>query len=362
MAKSLLSKIYYDVKNPASFGSVDKLYRAAKEEDNKISRDDVEKFLSGEIAYTLHRRIVRKFQRNPVIANYYKDLAQADLIDVRKYSSKNDGVTFILTVIDVFTKYAFAVPVKRKTAREIVAAFERIFRSYRPSNLQTDEGTEFTNVAVQELLKDLMINFYLAKNERIKCAVIERFQRTLMSRMYKYFTSKGTTRFVDILDDLMSSYNHTYHRTIKMTPYEATTAETTAVFKNLYGVSSMRELLKKNKKRAKRDAGDKVRIPAQKGTFTKGYTQNFTDEIYTVRKVNRGYPKPVYALESYKGDIVRGNFYPEEVQKISNDDKYRVVVLKERKRGRAKQYLVRWENFPDLEPEWIPASQLESIS
>jgi hypothetical protein len=147
-----------------------------------------------------------------------------------------------------------------------------------------------------------------------------------------------------------------------MTPTQAINENPRVIFRNLYGVPTLRDLLKKRHKAAKRKEGDSVRIPAQKGAFAKGYTQNFTDEVYTVKKVNQSYPKPVYSLKSYKGDTIRGNFYPEEVQKIQNEERYRVVVLKERKRGRGKQYLVQWENFPDLEPEWISASRLESIS
>ena len=363
MSEALLRSIYYDVSDPSSFGSVDKLYRAAKSRNRKIKRRDVEHFLSGEIAYTLHRNVVRKFKRNPVIAKFHKDLAQADLIDVSRYAKNNDGVTFILTLIDVFSKYAFAVPIKRKTAAEMTKALEEIFETYRPSNLQSDEGKEFTNACVQRLLKDYLINFYLAKNERIKCAVVERFQRTFMSKMHKYFTSKGTTRFIEVIPDLISSYNNAFHRSLRMTPIEATQCDTETVFKNLYGFKSLRGLLKRREKeKSKRVVGDHVRIPEQKHKFQKGYTQNFTDEIYTVTSVNQALEKPVYGLKTYKGDVIKGNFYPRELQKVRNEDKYRVVVLKERKRGRGKQYLMRWENFPDVAPEWISASRLESIA
>lgn len=359
---NLIRDIYYDISNPASFGSVDKLYRAAYMKDNRIKRSDVEKFLSGEIAYTLHRRVVRKYTRNPVLSKFYTDLAQADLIDVSRYSKDNGGNHYILTIIDVFSKFAFAVPIKRKTAAEVSQALESVLNKYRPSNLQTDEGKEFTNASVQKVLKERYINFYLAKNERIKCAVVERFQRTLMTKLHKYFTSKGTNKYIDVLEDLMHGYNNSYHRSIRMTPTEATTADTRKVFRNLYGYDSIRDYLKGRKDTAKRNEGESVRIPEQKNRFKKGYTQNFTDEVYKIKSINQSYGRPVYKLEDYKRKTVPGTFYPEEVQRIQNEDKYRVTIIDERKRGRGKQYLVQWTNFPDLEPEWIAASRLEDIA
>lgn len=362
MTEELLKKIYYDVSNPASFGSVDKLYREAKSQNPQIKRSDVESFLSGQIAYTLHRKIRRTFTRNPVLAKFHADVAQADLIDVTRFAKDNYGNNFILTLIDVFTKYAYAVPIQRKGATDVVKALESIFVSYRPSSLQTDEGKEFTNAAVQKLLKDRYIKFYLAKNENIKCAVVERFQRTLMSKIQKYFTSFGTHKYVDVLDNIMHAYNNTYHRTIRMTPQDARSTDTKTIFRNLYGFDSMRDYLKHlAKQKEKQSIGESVRIPAHKNKFTKGYSQNFTDEIYNVKAVNTSNKRPVYKLKDYKNKEIPGTFYEEEIQRVRNEDKYRVTVLDERKRGRGKQYLIKWTNFPDLEPEWIAASKLENI-
>jgi transposase InsO family protein len=341
---------------------VDRLFREANSRDDSITRSDVEEFLSGELAYTLHRRVVRKFTRNPIIANHHGELAQADLIDIQKLSKENGGYNYILTLIDVFSKYAFAVPIMRKTAAQMSKALNTILQSYRPSNLQTDEGTEFTNVQVQRLLKDHLVHFYLAKNERIKCAVIERFQRTIMTRINKYLTSKGTNRFIGLLPQFMEAYNNSYHRSIRMSPIQAMNAPSSVVFKNLYGYESHRDmLLKMNRRKSKKKLGDTVRIPEQKNKFAKGYSQNFTDEIYTVNNVNSGAKVPVYQLKDYKGNVIKGNYYPEEIQVVRNSDLYRVIVLREKGRGKRKQYLVKYANF-DLEPEWIPAANLQDLS
>ena len=361
---NLLRQLYYDVSSPAAFSSVDRLYRHAREIDSTISRQDVERFLSGEIAYTLHRRVIRKIKRNPVIAHHYGDMAQADLVDVHRYSEQNDGVNYILTVIDVFSKKAFAITILRKSAANVARAFRQVFTKYQPSNLQTDKGLEFKNSRVSDVMKSMLINHYFAHNERIKCSVVERFQRTLMSKIHKYFTARGTTRFVDVLQDFVQAYNNAYHRTIKMTPNEASEADTQIVFRNNYGYDSVRDILissRRNRNRTIR-VGSHVRVPEQKTIFEKGYQQNFTDAIYKITNVNTSTKRPLYQLQSSTSKQVKGSFYPEEVQRVSNSDKYRVIVLDERRRGRGKQVLIRYANFPDCPPEWISGSRLLDIA
>ena len=126
-------------------------------------------------------------------------------------SKYNDGYKFLLTCIDVFSKYAWAIPLKNKSSKSVVAAFELLFGNRRPANLQTDKGTEFLNAPTQELFKENRINFYTTENDDVKASVVERFNRTLKSKMWKYFTFKGTHRYVDVLNDLLHSYNNTFH-------------------------------------------------------------------------------------------------------------------------------------------------------
>ena len=150
MSSQLLKKIYYDIENPASFSSYDRLYHEARKYDPKIKLSDVKSFLAGELTYTLHRRVVRKFTRNPVIANRHGEMCQADLIDIQKYRRENSNIGYILTCIDCFSRFAYAIPIKTKSARDVTAAFVSLFQRYRPVKLQTDEGKEFTNTMLQD--------------------------------------------------------------------------------------------------------------------------------------------------------------------------------------------------------------------
>lgn len=362
MADELLRSIYYDVNNPASYSSRDKLYNAAKKIDPSIKLTDVTNFLSGQLTYTLHRRVVRKFQRNPIVSTHHSEGGQADLVDIQRYKKDNNGYGFILTVIDTFSRKAYAVPVESKHAENMCKAFKQIFKNYKPDQLQTDEGKEFTAARVQQLFKDFMVHWFVAKNEMIKCSMVERFQRTLMTRIHKYMTAKGTNKFISLLPQFVATYNNTFHRTIKMTPDEAIAVPEKVVFKNIHGFEDERALLKHMLAKPKLNSNQSVRVANQKGAFEKGYTTNFSDRVYKIDKSITALKRPVYRLKTHDNKIIKGNFYPEEVQAISNSDLYRVQVIRERKRGRRKEYLVHYINFPDSEDQWISSSQIHSLS
>ena len=358
----IIKQVYYSIDNPASFSSADNVLRQCQQVDPTINMKDVKEFLSGELAFTLHRRVVRRFKRKPIVSTRHGEQAQADLVDIQRFANANSSYRYILTVIDVFSKVAFAEPLKSKGSADIVKAFDRILQHYKPLKLQTDEGREFTNSQVQALFREYKVTWFPAKNELIKCAIVERFQRTLMTKITKYMTSQGSQSFVNKLPLFIKSYNNAFHRSIKMTPAEAMNAPAAAVFKNLYGFSNERAMLRQLQRKAVLLKGDHVRIQTQKDRFTKGYAQNFTDQVYYIDHPVSSMTRPVYRLKDHKGDVIKGNFYPEEVQKVVPDTSYRVIVLAERRWGRGKQYLVHYVNYPDTENEWISGQRLQELS
>jgi len=130
----------------------------------------------------------------------------------------NDGMRYILTCIDVFTKRAWAIPVRTKSGRDVSEAFEKILADRKCNMVQSDKGTEFLNGTFQSMLQRHGIKFYTSEKEDLKASVVERFNRTLKTKMYRYFTYRNTRRYVDALTELMYSYNNTHHRSIGMRP------------------------------------------------------------------------------------------------------------------------------------------------
>ena len=226
---------------------------------------------------------------------------------MRSLAKSNQNTNYILTVIDVFSKFAWAFPIKRKTGDEISSAFSELFKSRVPKNLQTDKGTEFINRQTQQLFKKHNINWFTTQNET-KAQVVERFNRTLKDRMYRYFSAKNTKRWTNVLSPLLENYNSSYHRSIKTTPTEASKKKNQQqTYRNLYDKVPTETQTPKFK------TGDYVRISKYRTKFSRGYEPNFTNEVFVVTDVLKTTP-PTYNIAEIKhADKIIGTFYEEEL-------------------------------------------------
>ena len=207
-----LDKIYYNVKSIGSLGGIQHLSKKAR-----IKPDKVQDWLRSQDTYTLHKPVKYKFPRRKIIVGGIGHQWQADLVDVSRISKYNKGIKFLLTCIDVFSRKAWVVPLKDKTGSTLVAAFQSI-PDPLPMRLQTDKGTEFINRKVQTWLKENGTDFFTTENEDIKASMVERFNRTLKSKLWRYFTKNNTLTFLDVLHAVVNTYNHTPHRSIGMAP------------------------------------------------------------------------------------------------------------------------------------------------
>ena len=113
-------------------------------------------------------------------------------------AKKNSGYRYILMIIDVFSKYGWAVPLKYKRGTEVESALRKIFKKNKCKKLWVDSGTEFYNKNVHKLLKDNDIKLYSTNNDE-KCSVIERWNRTIKTQLWRYFSANGTQKYTNIL-------------------------------------------------------------------------------------------------------------------------------------------------------------------
>ena len=176
MGRSKLQQIYYDPKRVGSYGGVAALRKV-------VSEKNVEQWLSEQDAYTLHKPARRRFKRRCVVVGGPNQQWQADLVDMSRLKKSNDGTTFLLTVIDVFSKRAWCITLKNKSATSLVAAFTQLLRERPPNTLQTDKGSEFLNRSLHKLLKQYGVHHFSKHNEETKASIVERFNRTLKTRM-----------------------------------------------------------------------------------------------------------------------------------------------------------------------------------
>lgn len=212
-----MEKLYYDPGSSAGFvGSPAALARVSGTTTKKAK-----KWLAEQETYTLHKP-ARK--RMPTRRTYVSGIAhqwQADLVEMIPLASKNQGFRYLLTVIDCFSRYAWAKPIKRKTGPDVAKALVSIFREYKPLRLQTDHGKEFYNSNVQKLLKKHKVELF-STNSPQKASLVERFNRTLKTRMWRYFTHKQTRKWIDVLPKFVKAYNNSKHKSIGMAPSQVT--------------------------------------------------------------------------------------------------------------------------------------------
>ena len=354
---ALLSDIYYDPGHPAGYAGIYKLREAVKQYYPKVSLKYIKTWLQQQRTYTLHKPIRRKFQRRKTRVGGIDVQWQADLADLQTLMKDNDQYRYLLCVIDVFSKYAWVIPMYNKTGNTLIQAFQTILKSSQrfPKSLQTDKGSEFKNKDFQSFLKKKKIHFFNTENPETKASIVERFQRSLKSRMWKYFTHEKTRRYVDTLQDMVHAYNHSFHRSIQTTPASVTPETEHEVARHLYGS-------RPKTKKISVQIGDLVRINKTKKTFEKGYLPNWTTELFKVMSVRRSSP-PTVKLEDLGGEPIEGTFYMPEIQAIKDNEIYEIQsVLGRRTRNvdgkKIKEVKVHWEGYPSKFDSWIPASYL----
>ena len=338
-----LSKSYYDIKSVGSYGGVKSLTRKTK-----LKPSRVKDWIKTQDTYTLHKPVRYKFPRRKVIVGGIGHQWQADLVDVSRLSKYNSGVRYLLTCIDVFSKKAWVVPLTDKTGASLVRAFDTIADPL-PSRLQTDKGTEFTNRKFQSWLKDNRVHFFTTENEDIKASIVERFNRTMKSKLWRYFTKQDTLHYLDILQDVVSVYNRTPHRTIGMAPLDVNDKTLGQVWYRLYADSPMEY------KSSEFQVGDSVRISKARRVFKKGYLPHWTEEIFTIYKIKHTQPV-TFMLKDWNGEQLKGSFYAQELQKVTKTDNvYRIEkVLKEEKNRK----FVKWLGYPDSFNSWVAKKDL----
>ena len=298
----------------------------------------------------IHKAARKNFPRRPVLLKGIDDLWQADLIDLQSFYKINKGFRYILIIIDAFSKYVWALPIKTKTQVEVADYFEKTLQLGRvPNNLQTDLGKEFYNSLFKKLMTSYNINHYSTYSTK-KASIVERVIRTVKNKLYKYFSLAGNYRWVGRpLENIIKSYNNTVHRTIKLKPIEV----------NHQNEGTVRTNIKKSwktykHKKNKFNVGDSVRVSKYKGSFQKGYTPNWSTEIFVIKKVNKSTPVTYY-IQDQRGQLILGTFYEQELQKTKHPNIYLIEkVLK--KQG--NKLFVKWLGLSDEENSWIDKNMI----
>jgi len=344
--KTTLEKIYYDPTHPAGFGGVSKL-KSASQKSMKKTR----KFLSKQLAYTLHRPMRKRFPTRPYKTSGINDLWQLDLMEMIPYAKINNGYKYILNCIDVFSRFARAVPLKTKSAAEVSTALNKLLVNEKPRHIQTDEGKEFYNSNVKSLFKKLNINHYSVFSQ-FKASYVERFNRTLRERLSKYFTKVGNKKWINVLQNIINSYNNSKHRGIDKKPAEVNKNNESEIWEK------QNNRIIKTKTIKRHQIGNYVRVSKiNNSPFIKNFDNNWSDEVFQIYDVNIKDSPVMYKIKDFKGEKIQGKFYHEELQVIAKPTLFRIEkIIKSKGVGKNKQHYVKWAGYK--EPTWIKASDI----
>ncbi len=299
------------------------------------------------IAGELHKQARVNFPRRHVEVKGINDLYQADLVEMIPFSKINKNHKYILTIINCFTKFALAIPLKCKTADAVEQALAKVLKTHSMRNLQTDKGSEFFNYKVKKLLNMYGINHYFTHSEK-KAVFVERFNKTLKNRMWRLFSERGNYKWLDILPKLVNEYNNGVHRTIGMKPNQVNESNEKAVLLRI--VSQRRKYANK----PKFSVGDSVRISRLPKTFGKGYHPRWSNEIYKIHLIQNTAPI-TYILKDFENNSIQGCFYEQELSKSAYKDCYLIEKVIKR---RGDELLVRWLGFDKAHDSWIHKKDL----
>ena len=360
--RQLLKKKYYDAKQTGSFSGAASFIRSLK---NSIPSNLIRNWLIEQRAYTLHVPRIKKFKRRRVICKGIFSQLEVDLIDMKSLARQNNKVQYLLTCVDCFSKKAFVRTQLNKTSETTANTLSGILDSIGSSaveKIHSDEGKEFTGKAVKKMLTKRGITLFSTYNKELKATIVERFNRTLQSKLYRYMTAYHTDRYVDVLQDIVDSYNNTYHSSLGMTPNEVNSRNAEKVWLRMY----VRPTSVKPKPRYA--VGDVVRIPSQDKLFRKGYLGAWKEKLYTVSKVLNTVPW-TYEISDINGDPYKGGWYEEELTPAVDTGEYILENVVGYKTTKGKRYVkVKWLGYDSSYNTWepreaiIPTSESEKAS
>lgn len=404
--EKFLKKIYYDVRHPAGYSSIANLRKAALAAGfADASWGKIKKWLSRQETYTLFKQARKKFKRNsvPAVGLHYQ--YEADLADMTKYASDNDGYKFILTVLDTFSRYGWSEPVKSKSARDVGEALSRILaKAPHPEIFRSDKGGEFVNRKVKKMLEDADVKQIVSNNEQ-KASTIERWIQTLKKVLTKDMYQRQNNRWVSRLADATKGYNSKIHSATGKAPKDVDKnnedrirfvqylkkrrreeppkpkavvlkAEDSTVAAKTdpdnqqpreeddETASKKKKKKRKRKKRLRFKKDDIVRISYLKDKFTRAYNENFSHELFRVVKGFFRDDIPQYKIKDWSGENIVGSFYQPELTLAAEPEGglYKIdQIIRSKKVGKKKQYLVSYVGWPSKYNSWVAESAVKDI-
>ena len=301
-------------------------------------------FTMENLSQELNKPTINKFPRQKVIVNHINEIHSTDLVDMTQYSKININYKYIFTNIDIFSKYAYAFPLKSKKIQDIKACFQKIFEKNKPKYIWSDKEPAFFSKEMQQFFKDNNVKIYHT-NSHLKAVVIERLNRSLRELMMKEFVKNNNTIWYNILPKLIKMYNNRYHSTIKMKPIRVNKSNEKYIKENIYTYN-------KTTKNPKFKINDLVRISLKRRDLFDKPSGNikWSEELFKIHSINKS-NVITYKIKDLNDGIIEGIFYEKELQKSKNTSG--VYIIEKIIQKNKNKYLVKWRGYSDDFNSWV---------
>ncbi len=307
-----LDKFYLSPENPGSFGGIATLYKYAKQEG--ITRDQVKKYLQSKRTYTKHTAIVRRHQRNPIWSYCIGYEFMADLHDMSALQYQNNRKRFMFVVVDCLSRFTYCIALANKKSDTVLNGFKAIMQDagYSPQNFASDAGSEFINATFQQYLKEHNIHQIILRAP-LKASLAELHGKLLKQRIYRYMTENNTKRYIDHLEDFVTSLNS---RKLKSLGGRAPKDVTFDNQNDVYMAQLGGRYRPSGNANFTFNRGDLVRLANKPEHFRKGYNVTHSEELYIIADRIAKATAPVYKLKDQLGNSIIGTYYAEQLQKV----------------------------------------------
>lgn len=349
-----VQNLYTDIQSPVSFSSAQKIHKHVRAIGKReITLKLIKRALSELDSYNFYKVNRKRFPVPRVRVQSQFQQVEVDLMDVRKSSEHNNGVTFVYIAVDVLSKLAFAYSLKTKKSGEIYTATEALLNKWpKIESISSDRGSEFKSSAFQQLLEKKKVRHFFVGGKG-KGSIVESFIRYMRARIARLQAETSTQSFISKLDNIIVNYNNTCHSSTKFKPSEVNEYNQYTVFDNLY--NDEKKIKKKNYNYHYK-IGDAARISLHKSLFQRESDRKFTREIFMIDERFKKDGVPMYKLKDCSGEQLAGSFYNEELSKVENVEnrQYKIErLLDEKMINNVAHVLVKFEGYDKKCSTWL---------
>ena len=297
-----------------------------------------------DLSEELNKPVINKFERKKIVINHIDEIYSCDLVDMVKYSRVNRGYKYIFTNIDIFSKYAWAFPIKSKKISDIKPCFEKIFKERKSKYIWSDKESSFFSKEMSKFFEDNNVKIYHTYSN-LKAVVIERFNRSLRELMMKEFVKNNNTVWYNILPELIKKYNNRYHNTIKMKPINVNKTNEKHIKNTVYNYDI-------TNKKPKYKINDLVRISLKRRELFDKPTGNikWSEELFKIHSIDKS-NVITYKIKDLNNKVIKGVFYEREIQLTKNI--IGEYIIEKILKTKGDKIYVKWRGYNNNFNSWV---------